>query len=76
MKYWILASTALVGGFFLLNGALQSVLPLVSRVQLALAVVAIGGGRRMVQERLHARRWRHPGPGGWRRGPTSSPSGA
>ena len=52
MRYWLLMGAALVGGFLLLNGALSD-LHLLTRVQVFVAVLLIGGGRRMLQERVH-----------------------
>ena len=53
--YWLLMSAALGGGFLLLNGALGDLLPLLGRIQVFVAILFIGSGRRMLQQRLHVR---------------------
>ncbi len=53
MRHWVFMGFALVGGFLLLNGALSDLLPLLARIQVVVAVLFLGSGRRMLQQRLH-----------------------
>lgn len=58
---WLLMPIALIGGFLLLNGALNDVLPRVARAQVFVALLVIGSGRRMLQDVIHGRRARRGG---------------